>query len=185
METWNAPLSIFAPLILGVPDETNGPKVDKLLGTAASLVPKTTTPYAVKRRGSFTKSRQVWTRQVVYYVGNAARPHVMRVRLLDVPPDKTIQEVGIGSAMWEVTLDLLPAGSANPAIPPDRAVAFLNVTLLTKDRGGLRGGPQLALLRHLFVSGTAAHYPDLVVVGGQRDWSDDWWQESTSTEGAD
>ena len=121
METWNAPLSIFAPLILGVPDETNGPKVDKLLGTAASLVPKTTTPYAVKRRGSFTKSRQVWTRQVGYYVGNAARPHVMRVRLLDVPPDKTIQEVGIGSAMWEVTLDLLPAGSANPAIPDQRS----------------------------------------------------------------
>lgn len=178
MEAWREPRSLFAPLIVGADLSAAGaPGFGNALLAAASSVPETAVPYHVKQPGKFRREAQSRPRTTATGTGDAASPYAVRVRLVDVPPGSTAGSAPLACRQWEVGLRVMKRGTATPAIRDTLDVGFLELSMYRLSGDGLRGGAQLALLRHLWVQALRAAGPELIVVGGQDDWSDGWWRE--------
>ncbi len=187
METWNAPQSLFAPLVVGTPEESSGMSGSRLLVKAALRIPFAVTDMKVRRKSRLPKrmSDEWWDRRTTVFVGEGAAPHSVSVRLADHPPPPA--PVGLASTQWRVGLYALKSssGAAAPAIPVGYTTYLLELITFRVGIQGLLGGPQLALLRHLWVAMTLAEHPGAIVLGGQRDWSDEWWSEEIAPPTAD
>ncbi len=75
---------------------------------------------------------------------------------------------------WEVSARAVTDAASEAGGPP--AVIRLEVTRYRITSGRVQSAVELALFRHLVVSGFRAADPGLTVVGGQHDWDDEWWR---------
>ena len=179
MEAWREGRSLLAPLLVGASiDKEPAPGFANALLAAAGSVPDATTPYAVRRPGKLRRETESRRRTLTCVIGGPSRPYSVRVRLVDVPPGSTAAAASLACRQWEVGLRLMKTGTAIPAIPDDLDVGLLELSMYQLGGEGLAGGAQLALLRHLWILTLKASDPDLIVVGGQDGWSDDWWTET-------
>jgi hypothetical protein len=62
-----------------------------------------------------------------------------------------------------------------PTIPEDLSVFVVEITRFRLSRGVVRNAAQLALLRSLFIQFLRVHDPEVLVVGGQREWRPTMW----------
>lgn len=178
MKAWNAPDSITAPLLVGLPEVPGATGVTVLLMQAANSLPQMPITYEVKKN-AFKASYPVFSRTMGMFVGEAASPYMARIRLVDVSPDESPLTEKLSLVCWEVGLILLDAGAASPAITGVHRVGMLDVTRFQLQSSTLVAAPQLALLRHLWVSLVLEEYPGAMVMGGQHRWEDSWWTEET------
>lgn len=180
MDRWNAPQTIFAPVIAGVPADVQWSGFGNALLAAADMIPTTTLPYTVKRPGSFKKTTEVRQRRTVAVTGEDAKPYGAQIRLLDRSPDLKYQ--GPDEGLWEVSLTNWRDGLCAPAIPADFDTAILEVSLLRIYAGRQPGAPQLALLRYLYAEALATLFPEVIIFGGQRHWDQAWWTDAIREE---
>jgi hypothetical protein len=176
VKIWDAADSIFAPIVVGLPADTQWDGYPNAVIAAKNMIPTTHVTYRVKRPGSFTRKNEVWARRTVSVLNTEARPYVARIRLMDAPENAALP-ADDGPLLWEVGVINLKDGLCTPAIPADYDTAILEVTLMRVTKNGQPGAPQLALLRHLFAAAVQSASPNAIVFGGQRDWSDLWWNE--------
>ena len=181
MEAWREPRSLFAPLIVGADlSAESAPTFGNALLAAAASIPAVMVPYEVKRPGKFKRSEETRPRTLVSITGKPALPYQVRIRLVDIPPGMAAVAAPLACRIWEVGMRVLGKGMAGPAVTAGLNVGFMELAMYQLSQGGLGGGAQLALLRHLWALTLRAADPDLVVVGGQDAWSDSWWCEMQS-----
>jgi len=179
MNRWDAPDSIFAPIIAGVPPGTRWSGFGNALIAARQSVPKAAVGYNVRRGLKTTHEKR--DRTLISQSGDAAKPFTYRIYLIDLPRDRQLTSATVGR-LWEVGMTWLKDGLCTPAVPADYDTAMLQVNKFRLSKGSLEGAPQLALLRHLWAESVRAASPDAVVFGGQHHWEDAWWAESVPIE---
>ncbi|MDQ1306870.1 MAG: hypothetical protein QG671_2702 [Actinomycetota bacterium] len=142
----------------------------------ACRLPDLPVTYIVKKN-VFSVSQPVFTRTTAVFIGEAAAPYTARIRLVDVSPGGSPHTERPSLVCWEVGLIPLDAGSASPAITGDHQLVMLDVRRFQLQRSTIVAAPQLALLRHLWVSRVLEEYPGASGIGGQHRWEDAWWNE--------
>jgi hypothetical protein len=180
MNRWDAPDSVFAPLVAAVPPGTEWPGFISSFIWAAEGIPQATLVYRIKRPGTFQKTHELRDRKVTAYTGDGVKPFGVRARLQDV----TRGERATGSpdsTFWVVGLNHLKDGLCVPAVPADHDSAILQLARFQLTKDGLVGAPQLALLRHRWAEAVRTASPDALVFGGQHHWVDEWWTETLPT----
>jgi hypothetical protein len=180
MEAWDEPDSLLAPLIVGVhkDEDDNAYFVSRTLYGAFQSIPTTTIQRLIKEPMKIKQTQKTYGQSMVWLMGDAAKPYLRRVRLVQVPPGQAPTKVGQGLVVWEVGYLQLNDGVAEPAIGKDLIAVILEVTTFQAQGGVVLGAPQLALLRHLWVEGMRSYDPDLVVVGGQTRFEEHWWRSA-------
>jgi hypothetical protein len=180
MDIWNAPQSIFAPLVVAVPPDTDWAGFGNSAIAARDSIPTSDMIYTVKRPGTFKKVSEVRIRKVVGFLAADTEPYVAKGRLVDAIPG-----VGIPSddslTLWEVGISNINDGLCAPAVPADYDTGLLEVTMMRLTHDGQAGAPQLALFRHLFAAAVKAASPKAIIFGGQHQWDDLWWSERSTT----
>ncbi len=177
MNRWEAPESIFAPIIAAVPPGTEWAGFSNTLDWAATGIPRAVLPYKVKRPGTFRKIAESRERKATAVAGESAKPFTSRAWLADVNRESP----GPGDAasnLWMLGMTHLKDGLCTPAVPDDYDSAILQVIRFRLNKDGLSGAPQLALVRHRWAEGVLAASRGAIVFGGQRQWDDSWWTES-------
>jgi hypothetical protein len=176
MKRWEAPDSIFAPIVAAVPARTSWAGFANALFAAEEGIPVAAVLYKVKRPGRFKREDEIRERMSVSYSGDRAKPFTARARLLDRPRGAAAPS-DASATLWEVGLTHLKDGLLTPAVPEDWDSAILQTSTFRLMQSGLTGAPQLALLRHRWAEAVLAASPDAIVFGGQRHWQDEWWNE--------
>ena len=175
MNRWDAPESIFAPIIAAVPPDTEWAGFFNTLEWAIGGIPCATQVYNVKRPGTFRKVKETRERKMTTSNAEARKPFTSRVWLADVSPDG---KRDAASNLWMLGMTHLKDGLCAPAVPDDYDSAILQVVRFRMNKDGLTGAPQLALVRHRWAEGVLAASPRAIVFGGQRHWDDAWWTET-------
>lgn len=175
MNRWSAPESIFAPVIAAVPPGTQWSGFGNALIAAGQSVPRAEVSYRTKRPGSFKSVNEIRQRMILVSTGDKARPFSARAFLFDKPPGPVTDLAAL--RLWEVSMSRLKDGLCTPAIPADFDSAMLQMSRFRLTQRGLRGAPQLALVRHLWAGAVLAASPGAIVFGGQHHWQDGWWTE--------
>jgi hypothetical protein len=176
MNRWEAPESIFAPIIAAVPPDTEWAGFVNTLEWAAGGIPRSTLVYNIKRPGTFRKIKEVRERRMATGSGDAAKPFTSCASLAD-----RNREGGPGDAasnLWMLGITNVKDGLCAPAVPDDYDTGILQVIRFRLNKDGLTGAPQLALVRHRWAEGVLAASPRAIVFGGQRHWDDAWWTEN-------
>jgi hypothetical protein len=176
MNSWEAPDSVFAPIIAAVPADTQWSGFGNALIAAAGSIPHAMLTYRVKRPGTLKRITEVRERMLVTTTGEQAAPFSVRAILIDRPPDRKVPNLA-AIGMWTAGMTRLKNGLCAPAVPEDFDSAILQVSKFQLSQLGVHGAPQLALLRHLWSQAVLAASPDAIVFGGQRDWQAGWWTE--------
>jgi hypothetical protein len=179
MNRWEAPDSIFAPIIAAVPPGTIWAGFGNALIAAAESVPYADIPYRVKRPGSFKFTHEVRQRMLLTTSAAGAKPFSTRAFLFDKPPGRKVSNLST-VRMWEVGMTHLKDGLCTPAVPEDFDSGILQVSKFQLTGKGLPGASQLALLRHLWAEAVLTASPDAIVFGGQHHWQDAWWAEQVT-----
>jgi hypothetical protein len=176
VKLWDAPDSIFAPIVAAVPPGTVWAGFANTLFAAERGLPRAAILYRVKRPGSFKTVNEIRERTSISYSGESAEPFSARARLSEhakgsSPPGDA------GATLWEVGLTHLKDGLCAPAVPEDWDSAILQTSTFRLMQYGLQGAPQLALIRHRWAEAIRAAAPGAIIFGGQRHWQDEWWNE--------
>jgi hypothetical protein len=173
MPSWNDEHSVLAPLMLGLhqpyPDYSGVPAAFAHACTAVPSVP-TIRNAKVSWRGT----RQVRHAREVHSVPGVDGWYRRRARCIDRVATEQLADA-VNRWTWEVGYCIYKDGVLAPAIPAGLTPVLLDVSRFKLNAGAVRGAPQLALFRALFVQGLREIDPDLVVVGGQREWHDTMW----------
>ena len=176
MNRWQASESIFAPIVTALPPGTHWSGFGNAIIAASGCVPDTAIVYRMKRPGTFKAVNEIRRRSLLCVTGENAAPFSARVSLLDRPPGRQVPNLA-GIRLWEVGMTWLKKGLCTPAVPEDFDTAILQVSKFQITQRGLAGGPQLALLRHLWAEAVLAASGEAIVFGGQYHWQDSWWTE--------
>jgi hypothetical protein len=177
MNRWEAPESIFAPIIAAVPPDTEWAGFFNTLEWATGGIPRSVLVYNVKRPGTFRKVKEIREREMATSSGESAKPFTSRAWLADVNREGDGPR-DAASNLWMLGMTHLKDGLCAPAVPDDYDSAILQVIRFRLNKDGLSGAPQLALVRHRWAEGVLAASPRAIVFGGQRHWDDSWWTES-------
>lgn len=175
MNRWEAPESIFAPIVAAVPPDTPWAGFVNTLDWAAEGIPRAAMIYYVKRPGTIRTLSETRDRRATTAMADDESPFTSFVSLADIRPDGTRDA---SAALWTLGLTHLKPGLCVPAVPDEYDTAILNVVRFRLNVEGLSGAPQLALVRHRWAEGVLSASPDAIVFGGQRGWDDAWWTES-------
>lgn len=175
MNRFDAPESVFAPIIAAVPPGTTWAGFGNCAFAAKSAVPIAKVSYWVKPN-VFKRTYETRDRAVLAMTGEDANPFTYRFRLYDRVHGQT-GAVTLSETLWEIGITELNDGLCTPAVPADYKSAILQTSVLKYAPTGLTGAPQLALFRHLWAHGVLAATPDAIVFGGQSHWQDEWWNE--------
>lgn len=178
MNRFDAPDSIFAPIIAAVPPGTKWAGFGNSALAAVGAVPIAEAPYWV-RPGRFKRNYETRQRKLLSMIGENAKPFTVRVRLHDRVAGEN-GPVHLAETHWDVGITQLKKGLCAPAVPEDYDAAILQTSVLRYSSTGITGAPQLALFRHLWAHSVLAATPDAIVFGGQSHWRDDWWTETIS-----
>lgn len=176
MNRFDAPGSIFAPIVAAVPPDTQWGGFSAAAEAAKGSIPVSSETYRVTRRFRLTRVPQVRNRLVGFWTGDSAKPFTCTVRLYDRPPEQT-SAIAMGETLWEVGISHLKKGLCEPAVPAAYDVAMLQVSAFKLHPAGISGAPQLALFRHLWAAAVLGASPGAIVFGGQHQWDDSWWRE--------
>jgi hypothetical protein len=176
MDIWNSPESIFAPLVVAVPPDTDWAGFGNSAIAARDSIPASDMTYTVKRPGTFKKVNEIRDRKVIGFLSADTKPYVAKARLVDAIPGVAIPSDD-SLTLWEVGISTLKDGLCTPAVPSDYDTGLLEVTMMRLTQNGQAGASQLALFRHLFAAAVKAASPKAIVFGGQYGWDDSWWNE--------
>lgn len=176
MNRFDAPNSVFAPILAAVPPGTRWAGFGNSAFAAQQAVPVAEVPYRVKKAGKFKRTDETRERRLLALSGESAKPFSVRIRLYDRARGLT-GPVGVDETLWEVGITHLKDGLCTPAVPEDYDTAILHTSVLKYSPTGLTGAPQLALFRHLWAHNVLAAARDAIVFGGQSHWQDEWWNE--------
>ena len=176
MTNWSDSDSLLAPIIIGAHNVGDyAYYVTGALQAAAECIP----PTSIQVKAVLRKQQHVRTRKSMFSSGEKVKPYASVVHLVEVA-DNEPMPVPAGHLLWSVGMCLLAAGAGAPIISPDIHCLSLEVTFSKVSRGLLIGSPQLALLRHLWVEFMRAYDPDLIVVGGQTRFHEEWWRPNAA-----
>lgn len=181
MNLWNAPESLFAPLIAAVPPGTAWAGFGNALISAQQSVPRAVINYRITRRFKFVHEQR--DRTLVWQSSDETKTFNSRIYLIDLPRERTLNHLG-PCVLWEVGLSHLRSGLCQPAVPEVFDSAILQISKFRLSNGTIAGAPQLALLRHLWAENVRSASPEAIVFGGQHHWDDSWWAEILPTEEA-
>lgn len=177
MNRFDAPNSIFAPIVVAVPPGVQWAGFGNAAFAAQQAVPVAEVRYLVKHPGKFKRVDEIWERKLTAMSGENAAPFAFRIRLYDRARGQS-GVIGLNETLWDVGINHLKDGLCTPAVPEDYDTALLQTTVLRYSASGVQGAPQLALFRHLWVHNVlAAAGDDAIVFGGQSHWQDEWWNE--------
>jgi hypothetical protein len=176
MDRWDAPDSIFAPLIAAVPPQTHWSGFGNALIAAGESIPHPEMSYRTKKPGTLKWHSEIRERMLLVTTGEKASPFSARAFLFDKRPGEKVSNLAT-VRLWEVGMTRLKNGLCAPAVSEDFDTAILQVSKFQLTKAGLSGAPQLALLRHLWAEAVLSASPGAIVFGGQHHWQDDWWTE--------
>ena len=172
MNRFDAPDSLFAPIFAAVPPDTAWAGFASALTAAEQAVPVGSQIYWVKTSGFSKRQHHIRERVLTHF--SDPKPFTKHLVLFDRAPGATAT---LATRHWEVGMVHLKDGLLTPAVPADYDSAVLTTSMICYSSNGLTGGPQLALLRHLWAASVLAASKDAIVFGGQHDWRDEWWTE--------
>jgi hypothetical protein len=175
MERWEAPESIFAPVVAAVPPGTAWAGFGNSLLTVARRIPRVTRPMNVRDGGFSPTHEESWIRRVSW----SSEPSFSKELLfIEERPGGTVIDI-----YWSLGLSQLKDGLMTPAIPADYSSAILQTFQFQVLGEGIQGAPQLALVRHLWTEEVIAASHHAIVFGGQHHWKDEWWNEKLVGQG--
>lgn len=177
-ENASAPDPVVSPLLIGY-----RPPHDRYLGLtdafnrACGALPATRSVRIVKS-GVLKNARIATSREAVSVPGVDGQS-ARRARLVDRGETESVADA-VNRWVWEVSYAVFERGVLAPTIEEDAVPVVLDVTRFKIREGGVVAAAQLALFRHLFVSGLRCLDPGLVVVGGQHAWDESMWRAITA-----
>jgi hypothetical protein len=174
VKTWNAPDNILAPLIVGAdPDLVTGADTVYALESAARGVPAFRAVFSTTTAG-ISHHKHPGHIGIVQISGDKAKPYLRRYRLVLGTENQSPGQAA-ESWWWEMALYLPKSELLAPAIPDRQATAaLLQSTSFSVHQGKIRGLPQMALMRHLWIDTLRTLDPGLTVFGGQHEWDPAW-----------
>ena len=179
MNRFDAPDSIFAPIVAAVPPGTQWAGFVNSTFAAQTAVPTAAVRYSVKQPGKFKRESQIRERRLVSLSGDSGKPFSVKVRCYDRPRGQS-GPIELSETLWEVGIVNLKDGLCLPAVPEDYDSAILQTSILKYSAIGVTGAPQLALFRHLWAYAVLAAAPQAIVFGGQHQWQNAWWTEKVA-----
>lgn len=177
MDRWDAPSSIFAPVVMALPPDTEWAGFGNAALIVERRIPTSTRRMRVKNTGFSRGNIELWTRRVTHL----SEPDPFSQALILTEDRESGATIDI---YWKLGLTLLKDGLLEPAVPADYKSAIMSTYHFQMLGEGIVGAPQLALVRHLIAEEVKAASPDAIVFGGQHGWHNDWWTEEVSEEGA-
>jgi len=165
MNRWDAPDSLFEPVIAAVPAGTEWSGFVEPFFVAADGTPV----------GAGKVGESVVERIAYAYSSDGAKPYHARARLLERVRGGPSGQAGV---LWEVGVTVLKPGTLKPVVPENFVCAILTAVSVQMTEVGMTGAPQLALLRHKWAEAAKAASPAAIVFGGQHRWRDEWWVEA-------
>jgi hypothetical protein len=165
--------SFLSPLFVGFhpPREGFGTAKDAFMKACNAVPPvQSSRKRMVGRRQSVSDP---YTREVICYAG-VPNETLSRARCVDRAPTETGTDAA-ARWQWEASLTEMKKGVFAPTIPEDLSVFVVEITRFRLSRGVVRNAAQLALLRSLFIQFLRVHDPEVLVVGGQREWRPTMW----------
>lgn len=173
MKPWNAPDNVLAPLIVGAnPDLVTSDDAGYALEAAMMGVPASRAVFSTVTAG-ISHHKHPGHIGIVQLTGDKAKPYIRRYRLVLGTATQTPAQAA-EAWWWELALYVPKSGMLAPAVPADQTAALLQATMLSSHRGTVRGFPQMALLRHLWIDALRSRDPRLTVLGGQHEWNPAW-----------
>jgi hypothetical protein len=168
---WSDPESVLAPIVVGA-HEVSGYFLypGGALRAAAGAIP----PCGNQVKAVLRKATHPRIRKAVCNSGDPAKPFSYVVQLVEVGENEP-RPIPLGHVLWSA--GLTPLGKDVPGLGPDVEGFALEVNFIkVTGKGMLFAGLQLALLRHLWVEYMRTYDPDLIVMGGQTRFDDEWWR---------
>jgi hypothetical protein len=177
LAAWNNEDSVLSPLIIGIHPEVSDPKtvVERCFRVSAMSVPLSVRTEQVRVKNSLKSAPERVIRRTLVKYREDGLPHPYTARLVDQVNGRTAL---LGNSIWEVGLAAMEPGAALPAIDSSLTTFFVEVVLTKLNGTGILGYSELALFRHMLVSNLKTYDAELVVFGGQREFSDHWWQRA-------
>lgn len=165
--------SILAPLLLGIHTAGIDSRVNVFelaWQAAADAVPVSAAVLTVAVARNQTQQIR-HTRQITTV--NGSNTYAYTARLTDRRSGEKATAAW-SRWRWEVSALVVKRGYQSIVGNADQVVR-VDVTRSRLLAGAVQQAHELALFRHLIVTGLQAMDPDLVVLGGQHSWDDSWW----------
>ena len=167
---WSDPESVLAPIVVGA-HEVSGYFLypgGALRAAAGAIPPCGNQVKAVLRKATHPRTaRPCATR--------AIRQSRSVMSYSSSSGETSCRPIPLGHVLWSA--GLTPLGKDVPGLGPDVEGFALEVNFIkVTGKGMLFVGLQLALLRHLWVEYMRTYDPDLIVMGGQTRFEDEWWR---------
>jgi len=173
---WRRNDSLLSPLFIGLKSEpTNQEAVLGWIHAALESVPPTKGTRTFRRPLSIKSETEPITRRVEGFLKKDRKPLENYVQFISRGPATDDPKTRYFDLIWTVGFLWLKAGLCAPAIDPSFDILCLEVEFVKISGGRIQGASQLALFRHLTIEFIRSTNPDLVIIGGQDRFDENWW----------